>query len=234
MTWTCLRGVNLWLVATQSFFIFTLQIGEDEPILTNIFQRGWRKPPTVDGRNLAPPQKKGSLSSFFTRFDISQVVGPFFFPFYFCFLRNAPVFGRSEATTVPDATFVDFRCFKRCKPMRWNWSLEGLEGPVFYVNCDVICTFRVYIYIIKYIDYYDKMYIFYIYIYIYIFQIYDSLEWIWIWIVDFYTLFRITCWKTILKLSTFHLVLTVYSIGMTIVAWQLEVISCCLTTAMVL
>ena len=30
-----------WVVATQTFFIFTPKIGEDEPILTNIFQRGW-------------------------------------------------------------------------------------------------------------------------------------------------------------------------------------------------
>jgi len=29
-----------WVVATQIFFIFTPKIGEDEPILTNIFQRG--------------------------------------------------------------------------------------------------------------------------------------------------------------------------------------------------
>ena len=30
-----------WVVATQIFFVFTPKIGEDEPILTNIFQRGW-------------------------------------------------------------------------------------------------------------------------------------------------------------------------------------------------
>jgi len=29
-----------WVVATQIFFIFTPLFGEDEPILTNIFQRG--------------------------------------------------------------------------------------------------------------------------------------------------------------------------------------------------
>ena len=28
------------VVATQIFFLFTPKIGEDEPILTNIFQRG--------------------------------------------------------------------------------------------------------------------------------------------------------------------------------------------------
>ena len=29
------------MVATQIFFIFTTKIGEDDPILTHIFQRGW-------------------------------------------------------------------------------------------------------------------------------------------------------------------------------------------------
>ena len=29
-----------WLVATQTFLIFTPKIGEDEPILTHIFQTG--------------------------------------------------------------------------------------------------------------------------------------------------------------------------------------------------
>ena len=29
-----------WVVATQRFFIFTPKIGEDEPILTNIFEMG--------------------------------------------------------------------------------------------------------------------------------------------------------------------------------------------------
>ena len=30
-----------WVVATQMFFIFNPKIGEDEPILTHIFQMGW-------------------------------------------------------------------------------------------------------------------------------------------------------------------------------------------------
>ena len=30
-----------WVVATQTFFIFNPKIGEDEPILTHIFQMGW-------------------------------------------------------------------------------------------------------------------------------------------------------------------------------------------------
>ena len=38
--------INYQVVATQTFFIFTPKIGEDGPILTNIFQRGdsttWR------------------------------------------------------------------------------------------------------------------------------------------------------------------------------------------------
>ena len=35
-------GICNWVVATQIFFgIFTTKFGEDEPILTNIFQMGW-------------------------------------------------------------------------------------------------------------------------------------------------------------------------------------------------
>ena len=35
-----------WVVATQIFLgIFTPKIGEDEPILTNIFQMGWNHQP---------------------------------------------------------------------------------------------------------------------------------------------------------------------------------------------
>ena len=30
-----------WVVATQVFIMFTPKIAEDEPILTNIFQRRW-------------------------------------------------------------------------------------------------------------------------------------------------------------------------------------------------
>ena len=39
---------NNWLVATQTFFFFTPKIGEDEPILTNIFQMGWNHQPEKD------------------------------------------------------------------------------------------------------------------------------------------------------------------------------------------
>ena len=40
-------GCQIWVVATQIFFIFTLKIGEDEPILTNLFQRGWNHQPEI-------------------------------------------------------------------------------------------------------------------------------------------------------------------------------------------
>jgi len=44
------------------------------PILTNSFQHGL-KPPTVDGRNLAPVEEKVAYPNFYnTRFYISQVV----------------------------------------------------------------------------------------------------------------------------------------------------------------
>jgi len=33
-----------------------------------------------------------------------------------CEIWTAPICAHAQATTVPDATFVDFRCFKRCKP----------------------------------------------------------------------------------------------------------------------
>ena len=32
----------------QPFFIFTPKIGEDEPILTNVFQMGWNHQPDKD------------------------------------------------------------------------------------------------------------------------------------------------------------------------------------------
>ena len=35
-----------WVVATQIFFLFIPKIGEDEPILTNIFWDGLVQPPT--------------------------------------------------------------------------------------------------------------------------------------------------------------------------------------------
>ena len=38
---------HFWVVATQTFFIFTPKIGEDEPNLTNIFQRGWNHQPDL-------------------------------------------------------------------------------------------------------------------------------------------------------------------------------------------
>ena len=36
-----LAATAVWVVATQIFFMFTAKFGEDEPILTNIFQGGW-------------------------------------------------------------------------------------------------------------------------------------------------------------------------------------------------
>ena len=36
------------MVATQIFFMFTPKIGEDEPILTHIFQMGWFNHQLVD------------------------------------------------------------------------------------------------------------------------------------------------------------------------------------------
>ena len=33
--------MEIWVVATHIFFIFTPNFGEDEPILTHIFQMGW-------------------------------------------------------------------------------------------------------------------------------------------------------------------------------------------------
>jgi len=35
------QPIGSWLVATQIFFMFTPKIGEDEPILTKMFQMGW-------------------------------------------------------------------------------------------------------------------------------------------------------------------------------------------------
>ncbi len=40
----------IWVVATQIFFgIFTPKLGEDEPILTHISQRGWNHQLVING-----------------------------------------------------------------------------------------------------------------------------------------------------------------------------------------
>ena len=39
------KKITGWVVATQIFFMFIPKFGEDEPILTNIFQMGWNHQP---------------------------------------------------------------------------------------------------------------------------------------------------------------------------------------------
>lgn len=122
-TWTCLPGEKKSLVGGNSmwqltyFRMFTPQIGQDSYFDGCICSKGVETQPPIK-----------SL---------------FLLPNIFPFVSTPPRFlWPTKATTVPDATFVDFRCFKRCKPWRSNWSLEDdWKGPgVFTCFCDVICT----------------------------------------------------------------------------------------------
>ena len=60
------------VVATQIFVIFTPNLGEDEPNLTNIFEMGWfnhqpvipKYPPQKDNKKTPFPTKRGTPGTY--------------------------------------------------------------------------------------------------------------------------------------------------------------------------